>query len=188
MGNAHERDSLLLVCVKAKSFSSQLRPSNHIQERTMIEQNRVISAPVPRGPQITLPAGDGRQITSHPYAECKCRCHPCLRYQPVITCRREGVGWAINKEKERLMGCWSTPSWSKEIHITACSIPNRDRCYEAAQPRATSSYLMEFLLEQQSRRRAISARQKLKSGYSLWDLSIKIVERSCQSGFWSEMV
>ncbi|TKS76595.1 Trypsin-3 [Collichthys lucidus] len=63
-----------------------------VQERTVIEQNRVISAPVPSGRQIALPAGDGRQITSHPYAECTNRCHPSSRCELVITRRGEGGG------------------------------------------------------------------------------------------------
>lgn len=65
----------------------------------MIEQNRVISAPVPRSREITHPAGDGRQITSHPYAERKNRCRPPLCCQPVITRGGEG-GVAINMERE----------------------------------------------------------------------------------------
>lgn len=80
---------------------------------------------------------------------------PSLRCQPVISRREEG-GVAINIEKERLMGYWSTPAWSRDIHVTAWPIPNRDRCYEAAQlPGEAQALIWYSFYEQHSGKRAI---------------------------------
>lgn len=67
----------------------------------MTENNRVISAPVPRNCQIALPAGDSRQITSHPYAECTGRCHPLFA----------GSQWLLAGEKEGWQSIWGKGSW-----------------------------------------------------------------------------
>lgn len=150
----------------------------------MTEQNTVISPPVPRSHQIALPAGDGRQIASHPYAECK-------RYtavipphcQPVITSGGAG-GVAINMEKKEVMGYWSTPAWSKKIHITARPIPNTDRCCEAAEPPGDAEAVIWWSFsEQRGRKRAIFVRQRVQSWFSLRDLSINTVDSvGCQRG------
>ena len=67
----------------------------------MIEENRVISAPVPRGRPIALPAGDGRQITSHLYAECENPCHPLLApSQWLLAEEKEGGGCDQYWERE----------------------------------------------------------------------------------------
>lgn len=87
-------------CVQAKSFTAP----DLSQERTMIEQAQSFPRPCPLSRYIALPAGDGSQITSHPYAECRNCCHPPLRWQAVIT---EGEV-EINKEKEGLIEYWST--------------------------------------------------------------------------------
>lgn len=166
----------LCVCVsvRVRSFSSQLRPRDLVHERTMIEQSRVISAPVPHGPQIALPAGHGRQITSHPYAECKHHCHP-----PSAASQ-----WLLTEEEEewrsiwrkRLMGYWSTPGWSKETHACARPIPNRDRCCDAA-----SDYLMELVWapgqEERSPRRTPI---EVITAIHIRDENIKICELSLQ--------
>lgn len=134
------------MCVRAKSFSSQLCPRDPVQERTMIEQNRVISAPVPRGRQIALPAGDGRQITSHPYAECKNRCHP-----PFAASQ-----WLLAEEKEGWRSIW----WKRDWWDMGVHRPDLKRStllpgqfwtetgvmrLQSPPGRCTSSCLMEFL-------------------------------------------
>lgn len=67
----------------------------------MREKNRVISAAEPRNCQTPLPAGDSRQITSHPYAECTNRCHP-----PFA-----GSHWLLTAEKEGWQSIWGRGSW-----------------------------------------------------------------------------
>lgn len=104
------------------------------------------------------------------------------RWQPVITHRRKG-GVAINTAKERLMGYWSTPARSKEIHVAAEADPRTET------GPALASDLMELSLSSRAERDQSVCRTA--ADVSMLRLNIKIVERGCQTGFdviWFERV
>ena len=112
------------------------------------------------------------------------------RSQPVITCRREGRGAAINIEKERVMGYRSTGGWSKrDPRYRLANSKQRQVLWGREAPRALTWW---SFFERQGRKRANSAQD---SDSEVIDTtcetsSSKIVERRCQRGaaVWFEQV
>lgn len=82
--------------------------------------------------QITLPVGDGRQIKSHPYAECKNCCHPLFAASWWLLVEQRG--WSI--WWKRLIKYWKKPAWSEGSgsRLLPGYLPSRVRCCEAAEP------------------------------------------------------